>query len=104
MQLHSANDQMTARVNMAFSRPQNYDSLHRCVERIGCEIDSDGRALTCLSKAAAVGVPGPVTSAAVSVPSSELSMSSAASVRSMAFVKSSCTAESKAEGRAALKM
>jgi len=29
MQLHSANDQMTARVNMAFSRPQNYDSLHR---------------------------------------------------------------------------
>jgi len=29
MQLHSANDQMTAHVNMAFSRPQNYDSLHR---------------------------------------------------------------------------
>jgi hypothetical protein len=29
MQLHSANDQMTARVNMAFSRPQNYDSLQR---------------------------------------------------------------------------
>jgi hypothetical protein len=28
IQLHSANDQMTARVNMAFSRPQNYDSLH----------------------------------------------------------------------------
>jgi hypothetical protein len=28
MQLHSANDQMTAHVNMAFSRPQNYDSLH----------------------------------------------------------------------------
>jgi hypothetical protein len=27
MQLHSANDQLTARVNMAFSRPQNYDSL-----------------------------------------------------------------------------
>jgi hypothetical protein len=29
MQLHSANDQMTARVNMAFSCPQNYDSLQR---------------------------------------------------------------------------
>jgi len=29
MQLHSANDQMTARVNMAFSRPRNYDSLQR---------------------------------------------------------------------------
>jgi len=29
MQLHSANDQMTAHVNMAFSCPQNYDSLHR---------------------------------------------------------------------------
>jgi hypothetical protein len=29
MQLHSANDQLTARVNMAFSRPQNYDSLQR---------------------------------------------------------------------------
>jgi hypothetical protein len=29
MQLHSADDQMTARVNMSFSRPQNYDSLHR---------------------------------------------------------------------------
>jgi hypothetical protein len=28
MQLHSANAQMTARVNMAFSCPQNYDSLH----------------------------------------------------------------------------
>jgi len=27
MQLHSANDQWTARVNMAFSCPQNYDSL-----------------------------------------------------------------------------
>jgi len=31
MQLHSANDQMTAHVNMAFSRPQNYDSLQRFV-------------------------------------------------------------------------
>jgi hypothetical protein len=29
MQLHSANDQMTAHVNMAFPRPQNYDSLQR---------------------------------------------------------------------------
>jgi len=29
MQLHSANAQMTARVNMAFSCPQNYDSLQR---------------------------------------------------------------------------
>jgi hypothetical protein len=28
MQLHSANDQMTACVNMVFSCPQNYDSLH----------------------------------------------------------------------------
>jgi len=29
MQLHSANNQMTAHVNMAFSCPQNYDSLQR---------------------------------------------------------------------------
>jgi hypothetical protein len=28
-QLHSANDQWTARVNMAFSHPQNYDSLQQ---------------------------------------------------------------------------
>jgi hypothetical protein len=33
MQLHSANDQMTAHVNMAFSCPQNYDSLQRAAAR-----------------------------------------------------------------------
>jgi hypothetical protein len=33
MQLHSANDQWTACVNMAFLRPQNYDSLHRIWNR-----------------------------------------------------------------------
>jgi hypothetical protein len=32
MQLHSANDQMTAHVNMAFSRPQNYDSLQHATD------------------------------------------------------------------------
>jgi len=35
MQLHSANDQWTAHVNMAFSRPQNYDFL-QCIGASGC--------------------------------------------------------------------
>jgi hypothetical protein len=45
MQLHSANDQMTAHVNMAFSRPQNYDSLQQAVTEdpdvtMVCEADT----------------------------------------------------------------
>jgi hypothetical protein len=43
MQLHSANAQMTARVNMAFSCPQNYDSLQRGA------LDGEGQSESSLS-------------------------------------------------------